>query len=633
MIVSKLEPWQRFVIERGAGCRASHLAAITGKTVAEIVAMRPYSRGSGRHIATYAERFEQYHGRPPKDSEWPVPARTATSRAYEWLGPEDALLAMSVGRMSMSDIAAVLTRRLQALTGDPSAIRTPCAVQVRISHIGMTNTDLVGHITVAQAAMQVGARSVIDHAIQDRKLSSIKVGRLRAIPHQEWKTWLASRRTPGPDMVRLASLRSALGFSGDKLAEYAKAGYVPTAELIATHGAAAPSTKLGSWYIKREIAEQLLADRKAGRPMPWFGKPSASNLRATWKRLVARRHPAECPACKAIWGPAGAPMTYDDYYRRYPPLAFGAKRHLTMPWSPGITIAQVARQARRTPDQVRTAIDNGVLKAARYEAGEFVTRSDATRWIARHCPSGEGESSWIGKEAACHAYWFTPPEIDALIAAGTLKARTMTSGPRRGSIYVLKQQCAEHRNSTGIPAAEAARRIGISESELPGLMQDLDWRGSNSIPLAVVQAAIRRREAVHGFTIDEAADHLKVAPQWIHDRVADGTVRLTVRKWAPDRPTLSVLMMPRLIKALEAGVEGPPEVAGTWIRLSAAAHIAGVSPSTVILWASQGDVKRDRRASGWHYQVDSLKARAKRYWQHQRYKRAKPPTWLNAQAA
>ena len=133
----------------------------------------------------------------------------------------------------------------------------------------------------------------------------------------------------------LTSIKKALSIRSDKLSEFARAGHIPTAKRCNPYGTKGPSTQFGTWWIDKKVAAKLVADRRAGRPMPWHGKPNPDNLRVTFKLWQKRKHPASCKTCAAIWGKKGAPRTFDDYALRYPPLAHGAKTASNPSLEPG----------------------------------------------------------------------------------------------------------------------------------------------------------------------------------------------------------------------------------------------------------------------------------------------------------
>ena len=478
------ERWADFVLAHGWRAAGHELAAVLGVPQEAVETVRRTGACARLdHSFDFAELFALRHGRPPSDEEWPAP-RKAGQGAYGWQAPEVALLAGLVGRLGIDDIAHVLTTRLRERTADAQAERSATAVQVRINLIGLQSGDVLGGITTTEAGREAGSTAVIHQAIRSGTLAAHKVGRRLVIPHEAWAAWKAQRAAPPEGFVRLATLRQPLGIRSDKLSEFARMGFVPGAVRCNPFGVPGPSTQFGTWYIDPKVAEQLVADRRAGRPMPWHGKPLADNLHATFKLWQQRRHPASCADCREIWGEAGEPAGFEDYAARYPALAHGAKRHLTRPWSPGLTVGEVARQACRGDPQVRRAIANGVLAAATVHGQLHVTRTDATRWIARGCPSGEGEKSWLSLESACSQYLFTVRELRRRIDAGELKTKRGTEGAMRGIDYVLRQQCAQLRERLGFTEEEAARRVGVTVERLHVLLEGLAWRKAEGIPLA-----------------------------------------------------------------------------------------------------------------------------------------------------
>lgn len=306
-------------------------------------------------------------------------------------------------------------------------------------------------------------------------------------------------------------------------------------------------------------------------------------------------------------------LDFEDYVARYPALAHGAKRHLTLSWSPGLTVAEVAAQAGRSLAHVRRAIDNGVLAASPMDGRLRATRTDATRWIARGCPSGDGEKSWIAVETACRQYLFTPRELQRHIAEGRLRHKVGTAGAMRGTVYVLRQQCAQLRETLGFTEEAAARRVGVSVERLRVLLDGLTWRRADGIPLATVQAAIKRRESQEGHTLDEAAALLGVPLAWVKARKRDGTVRVSQARWDRRRQYLSAPMLERLREALHRPAAQAGLLGEEWLRLGEAALEAGVSPTTLQHWAQDGELARREVPSGSRYHREAVRARARRY--------------------
>lgn len=620
--------WQSFVLTQGWRIPKHHLAQILGQPEDAIERVRKSGamtrRGPGT-IKRYAELFALWHGRAPTDSEYPAPRRSGG--AYEWFLPETTLLASLVGRLSTVEIADVLTARLRELTGVASAVRSKAAVQAQMDAIGMQTTDVVGGLTVQQAGAEIGSEAIVYQAINNRRLTPTRVGRLWVIPHQQWADWKASRVPVPEGFVRLASLRQQLGIRSDKLPEFAGLGYIPTAIRCNPMGAQGHSTKFGTWYVDAKVARKLVADRHAGRPMPWHGKPNPSNLKSTWSVLQARRHPDHCETCRQIWGPVGAPTEFDDYVQRYPPLAHGAKRHLTMRWHPGWTIAEVARDCGVCVSHVRRAIASGTLAATEHDGVTHITRTDATRWKTRKCPTGDGRRSWITLKTAKADYGFSFTELHGFIAAGELQSKS-GSPATRGAQVVCRQQLAQLRERLGFTEGEAVKRVGVSLAKFRELLDGVRWRAAPRIPLSTVQAVIKRLESQQGMTVPEAAKHLRRSEQWVTERIEDGTVRVTRARWDSRRLYLTTPMIERLRAWRKPKVE---TITGHWLAVGEAAKLAGVSTSGIGVWHQEGTLKRRKTRAGYRYHWRSVQARARRYWVAPRNLRATPPAWFVAE--
>ncbi|WP_157103492.1 hypothetical protein [Variovorax sp. WDL1] len=627
--------WQRFVLSHGLGSLNRDLAAVLGRTIPEIESLKQSLGSHGGRAARrgrkgFEELFGLWHGRPPQDAEWRLPQLYARRQSYEWLPPELALLATLVGQMGPTEIARVLTTRLQALTGDARATRDRMSVQNQVARMGLTMSDVLGGITVAAAGREVGSYTLVHQAIRNHLLKARRVGRQWVIPHKTWAEWKAKISAPPEGYVQLSTLKAPLGIASDKLSEFARMGYVPGGIQVKPFGTKGVHTsQFGSWYVPKETAERLLADRRAGNPMPWHGKPLLDNLKVTYRLWQERQHPKGCATCAQIWGDAGLPRNFEDYIARYPALDHGAKRHLTMVWNPGLTIAETARHAGRTEQAVRRAIASGMLAATRLGGTQHVTRTDATRWIARKCPTGEGEKSWVSIETAMKQYLFTRAELDGFVKRGALKAKVGTAGDMRGKHYVSRHQCAQLREKTGFTEDQAAARAKVTVPELRSLLNGVNWRGAEGIPLATLQAVIKRTRSRRGLTVEQAADALGATAAWVTERVADGTITVKRNKW-DDRLYLTEPMLQRL-RTVQFQPVKRVRSAHEWRRLSEAAGLAGVSTTTLSRWGEAGDVRRMLEPSGWHYHLADVRARARLYWKTVRYKRARPPAWLCAE--
>ncbi|MCO8402786.1 hypothetical protein ABEG10_38170 (plasmid) [Burkholderia cenocepacia] len=626
--------WQSFVRAHGWRVPAPLLAHLLGQPRDAVQRYRDLGVCARRPAPLpYVELFSLWHGRAPEDADWPPPWKASAHATYVWLPPEHAMLAELVGQISVDQIADVLTERLRTLTGDATAIRSKPAVQVQINRLGLQSDDVLGGLTAAQAGREIGSLQSVYQAIWTGKLPIQKVGRLRVIPHAAWTEWKAAHVAPAAGFVRLSSIRDALGIRSDKLSEFARMGYVPTAVPCNPTGAG-PSTQYGTWWIDPVVAAQLVADRRAGKPMPWHGKPMLDNLRGSFKLWTQRRHPVTCATCAQIWGEAGAPASFDEYILRYPSLARGAKRHLTRVWAPGLTIDEVARAARCSTTKVREAIANGAITVTSSSGEDRVTQTDATRWIARHTPDGTGARSWISLDAATRQYGFPKAQLRAMITRGVLKHKVGTDGPMRGVHYVPRQQCRDLRDAIGFTREEAARFVDVTVAELDSLLAGVHWRQNGLIPFVTVQQVIKRRDSRCGYTLEQAAALLGVSLAWVESRRDDGTIRLVTASWAPDRPYLTDPMLRRLRLALERidiAVEPAEEAARQWPTVGPAALMAGVCITTLGAWGTVGDVTRREINGIWRYEPESLRARARLYWATVRFHRAQPPAWLAAE--
>jgi hypothetical protein len=620
---------ERFVIAHGHRASGRELAFILHQPFADIERLRASGVCSkASEGKTFTDLFRLWHGRDPADEEWPAPSKVGGG--FEWQAPELVLLASLVGTLGKDEITLILTERLRRITKNPTARRTRHSVQVAIGKIGLQATDVVGGITTTQAAKEIGSLAMVNQAIHKGDLRASRTGRLWVIPRKAWEAWKAKRVFPPAGYVPLASLKQALASRSDKLSEFARLGYVPTAVRCNPYGTGLHSTQFGTWYIDPGVAQRLIDDRHAGRPMPWHGKPLSDNLRVTYALWRERKHPEICKTCAGIWGAQGAPRSFETYAERYPPLPHGAKRHLTLRWNTGLTVAELARKAGCTTSRVRRAIGNGTVNALDPNGEATITRTDATRWISRGCPTGDTQKSWISIATAAKRYLFAERDIKRFIAEGRLKSKIGTEGAARSVVYVSWQQCAALRESIGFTEREAARRAGANVADFRAALAGVNWRGTGAIPLVTVQAVIKRLQSRPGYTIEQAAHALGQDTGWIEARIAGGTVRL-LRRWDADRLYLSEPMMRRLRAAIGTPAAPVAFVEGA-LRLSEAAREAGVTTTTIIKWAEAGDIERVHAPSGWRYPLSAVRVRARRYWQHNRFKRATPPEWLRAES-
>lgn len=628
--IGAMERWMEFVVEHGYRARAHELARVLDRTETEVERLR--KTGVCKLLAephSFADLFSLWHGRAPGDADWPPPRKVA-SGSYEWNVPELGLLASLVGRASPAEIAQILTLRLRAVTGDGRATRSRAAVQARMQHIGLQTKDVLGGITVTDAGREVNTTASVRNAIQKGELTPRRVGTLLVIPRTDWEAWKAKRTFPPAGFVKLASIRERLGIRSDKLSEFARMGFVDTAIRCNPSGAGA-NTQFGTWYVDPKVAVKLIADRKAGKPMPWHGKPNPDNLKVTYRLWCKRKHPPECQTCAEIWGAAGPPGTLEEYAPRYAPLAFGAKRHLTMVWSPGLTIDEVASQARRTRAEVLKAVSTGALPTWVYKGRKYASQTDATRWVERKCPNGASPKSWIALDAAAEAYLFTRKELRKHVASGALISKQGTGGNCEGAVLVLRNQCALLREKLGFTEEQAAARLKITPARLRSLLGGVQWRRSELIPSSAVNAVRKRLESREGFEISEAAKLLKTSVERIEEEIARGSARVSRAPWDRRRRYLTKPMVERLRAALKSRNKLARPTAED-LSLDAASIDSGVSMTTVRRWAADGEIDRVATTQGWRYPRASLRRRARVYWKTARFLRDLRPAWLKAEA-
>jgi hypothetical protein len=67
--------------------------------------------------------------------------------------------------------------------------------------------------------------------------------------------------------------------------------------------------------------------------------------------------------------------------------------------------------------------------------------------------------------------------------------------------------------------------------------------------------------------------------------------------------------------------------------LSEAAHEAGVTAGTIVKWAKSGELEAAQTKIGLKYHRAQVRERARLYWASVRFRRARPPVWLQEQAA
>jgi hypothetical protein len=628
--------WKHFVLIHGRGSLLRDLAAVLGRSVKEIEAARRSGPSTGKTSAArgghdFAALFELWHGRPPADADWPAPIFHPGRGSYEWQPPELAMIATLVGQVGPAEIAEALSTRLQQITGDTTAVRDREAVQNQIARMGLQTSDVLGGITAATAGREIGSTQIIYQALRNGALTGRTVGRHLVISHADWAAFKAKIQAPPEGFVQLSTLRERLSIASDKLSEFARMGYVPGAVRVNTFGVhGMHTTKWGSWWVPQAVADQLLTDRREGRPMPWHGKPMLDNLKQAWRRYSERRHPDTCLTCRKIWGDAGAPQDFDAFMGQYHGLDHGAKRHLTRVWTPGLTIAEVAAQSGRSQAHVRRALANDMLVGEKHGGTLYVSQTNATIWIARGANS-EASTTWINLESAMSTYFFTREEVTRFIELDQIESKVGMAGAQRGILYLCRQGCALLRDQMGFTEEQAAQRCSCSVETLRTVLRAMDWRFGTKITLTTLNAVTKRlKSAAPGMSPEEAAEGLGVGRDWVQARIDDGTITVARAKFGD-----ALYITPPMLERLRVAMAQPAaavRLSEEWVRLSRAAAIAGVSIATVIRWAEEGKVQRRESSTGWRYSEPDMRSQARRYWPTARFKRKRLPDWLAAEA-
>lgn len=608
--------WQEFIVRCGRGALTRELAVVVGQPEAAVRALRAAvpCAGDGRRQG-FVALFSRWRGRSPREDEWPIPSRAR--RGYVWQAPELALVARLAGRVSTAELAAVLTARLRERTGDPKAVRDRPAVQGAANRLSVRLSDLVGGLTVRAAGRRLGSQTVVQQAVAAGRLRSFRVGRRYVIPRRAFEAFLAARDAPPAGWVRLTTLRPALGIRSDsKLPEYAKLGHIPQTVFVRSSHA---------WFIAPEAARRILADVRRGRPLPWHGKPLPGNTAATWRKWRRRRH-RRCRDCRRIWrGPA--PRSFAEFARRYPPLSYGAKRHLTRQLWPGLSTSDAARKAGCEPGAVGRACRRGLLPALRRRGRWVIRQVDLTRWVWRGRPVGARRCAAVSFRTARRWYGLSPERLQRGLKSGELKTVRVAAGPSRGQVFLVRQPLAELARREGCSHATAARRLGMTVATLRKELARFAWRAPARVPEATMNALRNRLEGRRrfGVTIARAARAVRKTVPWVRAMIRAGVAR-PLRGQEGDALRLSLRSVEKLRAARSLETRGRP--AGTWLGVHAAALHCHVSIGTAAKWGRRHEVTRKRGPRGWRYSKRTLERRARAYWRTCRWRFPDPPAWV-----
>ncbi len=624
-----MRPDQRtFVLEHGWRVRADRLAHVLGVDAAAIRTLRnraPARKGTPK---AFGELFTLWHGRPPAEEDWPTPRRIGTRGGYEWLTPEELLLASFVGLHGPTDVAGILTDRLRRLTGDANAVRTAHETTIHASKLGLLQSDVLGGLTTAEAAKRAGVtKTLIFQELHRGTLRAFRVGTRHVIPVRALDDWKATRLPDPPKgWVKLWDLEKPLGIAGtSRLSWYAKNGLIPGAVFCAGH----------RWWIAPERAEEMLRTFRAGEPLPWHGKYSHRSVtRRSYELWLKRRH-QRCRECAALWMRVGGePRSFDEFHPRWMQFFEVQKRHLTAP--DGISAERSAEQLGVDKHTVGHAIKNRVLPAERIGSRWIIRRADLRAWAARPQNMTSNDRSRSHRMLTTFRdgavrHRLTSRELGAALKSGALHVVWQNC-----RAYLLRHELAALKARINrISVHEAAERAKVSDAVFLRSAKACSWRPGERITARLIYEVRRRREASWQLSFAEAAARLGRPVAWIRAAIAVGVLRplkgVDRRQIVVGRKRVEQLLRDGIPELPPAPRRGRPV---EWLQGFEACELAGVTFSTVKRWATDREIRwRPWRSTdgpfGARYHKLSVLKRARRYWSEEcRFRRAQPPAWL-----
>lgn len=389
----------------------------------------------------------------------------------------------------------------------------------------------------------------------------------------------------------------------------------PGADSISVHEA---GKELGSQYaVYRAIGNGELQTRREGRVhcIP----------RAEWEQWKAAR--ASVPS-----GYVALASIRDELGIQSDKLSEYARAGLI----PTATQCNLTGADQSSPKFGTWYIDNGIardLVSARH-AGKPMPwhgrpnvanlRKTYQRWLSRKHPATCG---------ACSAIWGDQgvPQTWELYAA---RYPALSPAAKRHLTTQWSPGLGGPHGGPQISRADAAAELGVPLVQLNEMLDLGTWLVTGDMLSGDVLAALRRRlRARPGYTIETAADALGRSSDWVHAQIQSGYVVPARAPWNPQQIYLSESMFRRLSELASGKCASRTRLPdGTWLSLSQAASDAGVSVTTVSKWAKGGCLKRSRLGGSgdWRYELQSLRARARHYWQHEsRAHPGQPPDWLS----
>jgi len=489
-------------------------------------------------------------------------------------------------------------------------------------------------LTLAEAGREIGSHAEVQHAVRHGVLRAREVGHNKFVSRADWEAWKATRQPPNPADVRLADLSVQLGIQADRLNEYARKGLIPGAvrrKRFLKPGS--DPTKFGTWYLPRETADQLLANRATGATQPWQPGLQVEYADSVYDRWLEARHPASCEACAAIWGDAGPPKEKAEFVSRYAPLGKGAKFHLVRKWTPGLTVPALARKTGFSHVTIRRAINTGALQTINDGPKRRISDASAEACINQHSTLGAGADGWISLETAARQYHFTVSELEAHIAERTLRWRTSESRDKRELIQVRRGAVLKLRQRLGFSETHAAKLAKVTVAQLRAMLATVGERPPGAITIADLRLIIKKMRSRQGATLKEAAEELDRSVAWVKARLADGTATAIASPWAKGQLILTAANMSKLRAAL-VDTKGESAQGAEWLSGEKASLLAGVSKVTLGRWAEANLVMREYAGRGWRYHRASVMAQAEAYWATATPRwRSMCPGWILAKTA
>ncbi len=246
----------------------------------------------------------------------------------------------------------------------------------------------------------------------------------------------ASLTGPPAGYVPLSELARALGQRVDALSRLARISMVPNALRVECRGGARSVT----WYVPGRTADGLIAQHRAGLPMPWHGKPLVDDLAATYRLWRVRKHPSACLKCHRIWGHVEPPASFEAYVDRYSRLSLGDKAHLTQLWAKLRPLAEAIEHLARLcgHDRVVEAIENGILPTIERDGQAWMDSRVIDEWSAAGYPQALAGARpvWVLASTAAALSSVDLEQVLWLIENDEVQAR-MGSGPvSKGRLFV-----------------------------------------------------------------------------------------------------------------------------------------------------------------------------------------------------